>query len=219
MLLASDQGTVVSRSDYGETSFRDWHPIGGGESGSIAPDPRNPEIVYAGGTYGDLTRYDNRTGQVQNIRTSPLDTQAPFPTAWLQPEAILPAHAGLNRFVWNLRTSTPAALGFGYGMGAIIGGGTDRLPQGPLVLPGAYQVRLIAVEKSYTQPLMVRQDPRVVNSLADLDAQWKLGQQILQAMQQSHDADAQAQGALQPLQKKPASAGVVAQANGDLSTL
>jgi hypothetical protein len=90
-------------------------------------------------------------------------------------------------------------------------------------------VRLIVGGKSYTRPLTVRQDPRVVTSLADLDAQWKLEQQILQAMQQSHDAYAQAQSALQPLQKKPASAGVaaqvksmaaaLAQANGDFSTV
>jgi hypothetical protein len=129
-----------------------------------------------------------------DVKPAPLDTKAPFPTAWLQPEEVLPAHIGLNRFVWDLRTTTPAALGFGYGMGAIIGGGTDRLPQGPLVLPGTYQVRLIVNGKPYTQPLTVRQDPRVSISSAALTAQWKLEQQIMQAMQQSHDAYAQAQG-------------------------
>lgn len=164
-----------------------------------------------------------------DAKPAPLDTKAPFPTVWLQPEEVLPAHVGLNRFVWDLRTATPAALGFGYGMGAIIGGGTDRLPQGPLVLPGTYQVRLIVNGKSYTQPLTVRQDPRVSTSSAALTAQWRLEQQIMQAMQQSRGTYAQAQGMLQQLQKKPANAALVnrvkmvmaalAKANGDLSTL
>lgn len=164
-----------------------------------------------------------------DTKPAPLDTKAPFPTAWLQSEAVLPAHVGLNRFVWDLRTATPPALGFGYGMGAIIGGGTDRLPEGPLVLPGQYQVRLIVDGKAWTQPLTVRQDPRVATSASDLAAQWKLEQQIVQVMQQSHDAYAQAQGALQQLQKEPASAALASRvkaieaaltkANGDFSTL
>lgn len=190
----------------------------------LAHAPQQPvelQILDARGTV--LRRFRS------DAKPAPLDTKAPFPTAWLQPEAVLPAHAGLNRFVWDLRTARPAALGFGYGMGAIIGGGTARLPQGPLVLPGTYQVRLIVGGKSYTQPLTVRQDPRVSTSSADLAAQWKLEQQILQAMQQSQDAYAQAMSALQQLQKKPGSAGVaaqvkpvaaaLAQANGDFSTL
>lgn len=64
-----DSGTAgtTSRSDYGSITFRDWHPVGGGESGYIAPDPSDPNIIYAGDTYGGLWRYDNRTGQHQEI--------------------------------------------------------------------------------------------------------------------------------------------------------
>ncbi len=69
-----DSGTasVTSRSDYGEISFRDWYPIGGGESGYIAPDPLNPNIVFGGDYYGGLTRFDQRTGQVLNISPCPI---------------------------------------------------------------------------------------------------------------------------------------------------
>ncbi|HXL81824.1 MAG TPA: hypothetical protein VN951_13185 [Pyrinomonadaceae bacterium] len=64
-----DSGTaaVVSRSDYGLITFRDWHPIGAGESGYILPDPVNPQIVYGGSTGGELYRFDTRTGQVQDV--------------------------------------------------------------------------------------------------------------------------------------------------------
>src|SRR5262249_48761375 len=51
----------------GSITFRDWHPAGAGESGYIAPDPADPNILYGGGTYGELFRYDKRTGQHQII--------------------------------------------------------------------------------------------------------------------------------------------------------
>ncbi len=43
----------------------DWYPVGGGESGYIAPDPRDPYIVYAGAYEGEIDRYDKHTEQVQ----------------------------------------------------------------------------------------------------------------------------------------------------------
>ena len=64
-----DSGSVyiLSRSNDGSITFRDWHPAGAGESGYIAPDPADPNIIYGGGTYGELFRYDRRTGQAQSI--------------------------------------------------------------------------------------------------------------------------------------------------------
>ena len=50
---------------------RDWYDVGGGESGWIAPDPRNSQIVYAGSYDGLLTRHDHRTGQSRNINAWP----------------------------------------------------------------------------------------------------------------------------------------------------
>jgi photosystem II stability/assembly factor-like uncharacterized protein len=69
-----DAGTAatLSRSDYGEITFRDWQPIGAGESGSIAPDPLHPDIVYGGDTYGGVFRFDRVTGQSQDIAPWPL---------------------------------------------------------------------------------------------------------------------------------------------------
>ncbi len=51
--------------------FTDWHPVGGGESGWIAPLPTNPEIVFAGGYGGDITRYDNRTRETWEVMAWP----------------------------------------------------------------------------------------------------------------------------------------------------
>ncbi|MEK7330432.1 MAG: glycosyl hydrolase, partial [Candidatus Eisenbacteria bacterium] len=49
----------------------DWHPVGGCESGYIAPKPGDPDIVYAGCYGGYLSRYDHRTGQTRNITVHP----------------------------------------------------------------------------------------------------------------------------------------------------
>jgi photosystem II stability/assembly factor-like uncharacterized protein len=68
-----DSGTVaiVSRSDDGSISRNDWYDVGGGEAGYIAPDPRDPNIVYAADYQGNITRYDRRIGQVKSITEQP----------------------------------------------------------------------------------------------------------------------------------------------------
>jgi photosystem II stability/assembly factor-like uncharacterized protein len=62
---------IASRSDSGAIGREDWYPVGGGEAGYIAPYPPDPKIVYAGDYEGNLTRFDKRTGQVQNIAVWP----------------------------------------------------------------------------------------------------------------------------------------------------
>jgi photosystem II stability/assembly factor-like uncharacterized protein len=59
-----DSGTaaVLSRSDYGQISFRDWMPVGGEESGYIVPDP-DGVTAYGGGPFGAVRRFDSTTGQ------------------------------------------------------------------------------------------------------------------------------------------------------------
>ncbi|HEV2830096.1 MAG TPA: hypothetical protein VGW76_21025 [Pyrinomonadaceae bacterium] len=94
-----DSGTaaVVSRSDYGQITFRDWHPIGAGESGYILPDPVNPQFVYGGSTGGELYRFDTKTGQVQDVSPTPAELGAKVPQRypWTTPIAFSfqPPHA------------------------------------------------------------------------------------------------------------------------------
>src|SRR5207237_5339086 len=71
----------------------------------------------------------------------------------------LPAEAGLNRFVWDLRyegaTKVPKA--------PLWGGNTN----GPEALPGMYQVRLTVLGKTYTAPLEIKTDPRLKTGQED----------------------------------------------------
>ena len=68
-----DSGTVaiVSRSDDGSIGHSDWYDVGGGEAGYIAPDPRDPNVVYAADYQGNITRYDRHIGQVKAITEVP----------------------------------------------------------------------------------------------------------------------------------------------------
>jgi photosystem II stability/assembly factor-like uncharacterized protein len=59
----SGSAAVVSRSDYGAITWRDWRTVGVEEYGYVAPDPLNPNITYG----GKITKYDWTTGQTQNI--------------------------------------------------------------------------------------------------------------------------------------------------------
>ncbi len=62
---------IASRSDDGAIGRDNWYTVGGGEAGYIAPDPRDPNIVYAGDYQGNLTRFDHRTNQVKDIAVWP----------------------------------------------------------------------------------------------------------------------------------------------------
>ena len=62
---------ISSRASGGGGAGQDWYEVGGGESGWIAPDPRNSEIVYAGSYDGLITRQDHRTGQSRLIDAWP----------------------------------------------------------------------------------------------------------------------------------------------------
>jgi photosystem II stability/assembly factor-like uncharacterized protein len=59
---------ISSRGDDGQITFREWHPVAVEEYGYVAPDPLDPDIVYG----GKVSRYDRRTGQVQNVAPKPL---------------------------------------------------------------------------------------------------------------------------------------------------
>ena len=59
----SGSAGVASRSDYGEVTFREWHPVAVEEYGYVAPDPLNPNLIYG----GKATRFNQTTGEVQEV--------------------------------------------------------------------------------------------------------------------------------------------------------
>ncbi len=127
----SGSACVDSRSNDGRITFHDWHPVGIEEYGYAAPDPLNPDLVYG----GKVTRYDRKTGQIQNVapkagyralRTQPLQFSPVDPhslyfatnTLWLTKDGgrnWAQVSPDLSRETWELPPSvtdykdTPAA--------------------------------------------------------------------------------------------------------------
>lgn len=69
-----DNSTLCGPSrNPGGIGREDWVDAGGGESGYVTADPRNPDIIYAGSYGGLLTRKDLRTGFERNISPWPMN--------------------------------------------------------------------------------------------------------------------------------------------------
>jgi photosystem II stability/assembly factor-like uncharacterized protein len=80
---------IASASAAGAIDRPDWYDVGGGESGYIAPDPADPEIVYAGSYGGEITRYDHRTREEQAVNPWPVN-----PIGWAAADV-------KHRFQWT----------------------------------------------------------------------------------------------------------------------
>jgi photosystem II stability/assembly factor-like uncharacterized protein len=80
---------IASASAQGGIERTDWYDVGGGESGYIAPDPSDPEVVYAGSYGGEITRYDHRTGETLGVNPWPVN-----PIGWAAADV-------KHRFQWT----------------------------------------------------------------------------------------------------------------------
>ena len=68
----SGSAAVRSRGDSGQITPRDWFPASGSESGYIAPDPKDPKILYVSSAYGGVERFNQRTSFGQDVTPWPL---------------------------------------------------------------------------------------------------------------------------------------------------
>jgi len=64
----SGSAGTTSRSDYGEITFREWHPVGVFEYGYIAVDPLDSNILYG----ARLTRTKQDIGEVADVTPEPV---------------------------------------------------------------------------------------------------------------------------------------------------
>jgi len=65
----SGSACVKSRSDDGEITFHDWHPVNIQEYGIAAPDPKDPAMVYGSARTG-VSLYDRHTAQTTQVGPS-----------------------------------------------------------------------------------------------------------------------------------------------------
>lgn len=138
-----------------------------------------------------LEIFDSKNQLVQRFSSTdtpkPLDaTQINIPTYWVRPSQVLSAKAGMQRFAWDLHYPAPKAAHYDYPISAVYMD-TPPVPQGPLVLPGMYSVKLTVGGKTYAKPLSIRMDPRVKTSPAGLQQQFELSMQAYQGMQSTRE--------------------------------
>lgn len=90
-----------------------------------------------------------------------------------QEDPALPAEAGTNRFVWDMRYPSGERPPSAGALSSYVS--VDHSPPAaPVAIPGRYVVRLSVDGQSYEQPFEIRKDPRVGASDADLKAQFDL---------------------------------------------
>ncbi len=80
----------------------------------------------------------------------------------------VPADAGMNRFIWDLRYPGPRELP----PNPMFGAQDSVRPQAPVAPPGRYRARLTVDGASYEAPFEIKKDPRLTASDADLEEQF-----------------------------------------------
>ncbi len=140
---------------------------------ALAENPPNGAIIdyyLKSGASGPVTlEILDPSGEVfrrysSDDKTTPVSPDTlNIPAFWVPAPKVLSAGAGMHRWVWDLRPTPPPPRAGGGAGGGGGGGGFGGFGRGggSLALPGMYTVKLTVGGKSYTQPLMVKTDPRL----------------------------------------------------------
>ena len=107
------------------------------------------------------------------------------PAAWERPQVRPARTAGMHRFVWDLRETAPLADAYDLPISAVYRD-TPRVPEGPLVAPGTYAVRLDVDGRISTRTVTVKMDPRVRMTAAQLRLQYAMADRLAACMDQTH---------------------------------
>jgi len=144
--------------------------------------------------------------------------QHPIPMYWVRPTQILSGEAGMHRFVWNLHYPKPEALETEFPISAIFHD-TPEYPLGARVLPGDYTVKLTVDGKSYTEPLVVKMDPRITSSVDDLRKQHDMEVGAVEGMNDSYESLEQVRSVRAQLKDLTKKAGGNEKLSGGLAAL
>ena len=158
----------------------------------LAQDAGAPVTVEILDAQGKSVRKYSNTDKPESLEE--IAAKYPIPMYWVRQEKILSAKAGMHRFVWNVRYAAPRSLSHGYPISAIVHE-TPLEPQGAWVLPGRYTVKLTVDGNSYSKPLVLKMDPRVKSSAADLEKQFVMQREASDAMNESFQALAELKSA------------------------
>ncbi|MEO7478426.1 MAG: hypothetical protein ABIT64_04240, partial [Lysobacteraceae bacterium] len=156
----------------------------------LARDARTPVVLSIFDTSGKLVRKF-----ASDDSTPKLPAKRYFEARWLQAPMNPSAHAGMHRYIWNLRMLRPNASHYDYSIAAIDGDDTPLLPEGMLVAPGSYQAVLHVDGHDYRTSFTVQADPRVAVDPAAVEAAIALSNDVAAALDRQFIANGQVQSA------------------------
>ncbi len=128
----------------------------------LARDASGPVVLEIADATGKLVRHYSSAEPPPPLPDA--GTNAPLPLYWYRAPHALSATAGMHRFTWDVHYD-PLPGGGGRGGGqlpiAAVPSDTVPPPTTPWVAPGQYTLKLTVDGKTYTQPIVVKLDPRV----------------------------------------------------------
>ena len=129
-------------------------------------------------------------------QANPSGDNCGLPLYWPAPPIVLGTQQGMHRFSWDMSFDPIGA------QDGSVGGGDDAIgavphrtypdPKAPWAPPATYTVRLTANGTRYTQPLVLKLDPRVKTPAADLTRLALLSREMYDGAVASNDAYAKA---------------------------
>jgi hypothetical protein len=209
VLFKPGEAYRVRRSTYTDTPMPPDEPAGENPPDGAVIDYLLPASIEGAVTLEILDAKNNLVRRYSSTDKPELTQEEMekqlIPLHWLRMPKTLPGTAGMHRWVWDLRYTTPTATRYEYPISAVPHD-TPRTPQGALVLPGTYTVRLTASGKVLTAPLTVKMDPRVKAPASDLEAMFKLESSLSDLVSRSARADLEAHSAHEQIEKLSKSA-------------
>jgi photosystem II stability/assembly factor-like uncharacterized protein len=174
----------------------------------VLPHPASHVVLTIADRHGNVVRrFASDEGP------APVDLGALAVPAWWIAAPVRPdTSAGAHRFVWDLHLAAPRAFDPGPTIAAVPHG-TPLEPEAPRVPPGTYTVTLDADGARATRNLIVREDPRVAVTQADLERQYAFACRVASSADSAYDASLHARS------HDPALARELARANARFGTI
>ena len=173
----------------------------------LGQPPTGPVTLDVVDATGKLVRSYSSEAAAAAEATTPGGEEDEEAPRRVRPAPRVPKEQGLNRFTWDLAYPGPRD-------------GSGRVgSNGPTAVPGRYQVRLTANGATQTQPLVLREDPRVAKdgvTLADLRDQFDHNMRVRDLVSDVNRAVARVREARGRLRE---GAGAAADTLGKLRTL
>jgi photosystem II stability/assembly factor-like uncharacterized protein len=130
----------------------------------LASDAQGPVSLEITDSAGKFVRHYSSADPPEHPLPDPA-TDAPLPLYWYRKPQTVSASAGMHRVTWDLHYQPIPGVGGGRGGGGLpisaVPYDTVPSPTTPWVAPGTYTAKLTVNGKTYSQPIVVKQDPRV----------------------------------------------------------